>query len=812
MNKEIKFLMKFDTSEFDKAVENMQRKLKEVYRPADIAGAQRQTAQRLEGIGLGGMNKPSMDAYFKSIQSSRKDMDTLLQKYSKDQQNLIKDIAEHESRLKNNIRYQEAVNKGSATEIALLKEKKNIEENLFRMRENYMARNQVVEQTISARNNLGPKDKLERLMTAFGGGGMKGGIKEGSMMAGEWWKGLGMTGQAGMIISGLLAATKGVGMVGDMATAYHGLPLRVAGAQGSATQNIYGKEIQSIFSGNQAAEMAFGSEKHKAVGMAKEQNDAQTFWDRMASGKSAADASAYLVAHHLPKIAAATMAVSAIQHGVYGLGGGMMGESGARRQQMALGTFSKRNEDAYQSMSAESYAGNYAKAVEDLKSQNPLKTAAVGQFNQRSSGDLAFQRATGLNSKSFHGAGGFREQMINSGFTDDMGMDAAQGILSAGGSTRGAVGNAGLSMQAQRGFDLTNANSIIGKLSGQMGDSESTRQAFVQMLATGSRLGLDSSQFREENRKFMDAAVSIIDKSGATSQGDVASLMKMFGGFVGNESTPKGIEGAKNAYDLFVQQGSATSGASGAMKAGQYLSGALNKLGGQDKAKLANIHMDELIESNPVVQDIADRNGIPVDQLISEAKKAANFSISRNPQYDSLRAKGMGLRKQIDALPNTSANAHKRYDLTKQLQATENQFIGVASISTEGGGALGNDPVMARKYAKGMMDPSGNISDETRNIMKKLGDKDTGRDEDKSVQTAAESARLMLTAFQQFHDTIVPSAEAVGIFNGKILELVGIMMKIDDPKERAKFMKEHADMFKALTGPSEQSAPGPETK
>lgn len=785
--------MKFDTSEFDAAVQRMQRQLKEVYRPSDMMGAQRQTSQRLENMGLGGnMGKPGMESYFKSIQNSRREMDTLLQKYAKDQQSLLRDVAAHEKALKDNVRLQAAAVKGSEDELRLLREKKLLEENLYRQRESWMARNQTMNQAMDARQNLGPKDKMERLMAAFGAGGAKGGAGEAAGMAGEWWKGLGMTGQAGMIISGLLAAAKGTRMIGNAYAGYGKMPLDIASAQGSATQNTYGREIQSIYGGSQSQEMAFMPEKRKAAIMARSAQESQRSRDQALG------------------ISGMVSAGGTGAGGIAGAGIGLINDifderSRAYDMSKLPGNIGKRYGEKFESMQAEEQASKYAKAVEDIKAQNPLKSAAVADFAQRQAGDLAFQRATGLNYKGFHGAGGFRASSMNAGFTDQMGMEAAQGILSSGGSTSGAQGLGVLSMQAQRGFGMTNANSVIGKLSGQMGDNENSRQAFIQMLATGTRLGLDSSDYREQNRRFMDAAGSIIERSGVTSQSDIASLLKTFGGFVGNEPSVRGMEGARSAYDLFVQQSSQSGGPGGAMRAASFLgSSIISKFSGQDQAALANIDMNHLSTSNPIIQDLAHRYGESEADIVSEAQKAGTYSMSRNPQVDTLREKMIGLSKSLNALPNNTPNAHKRYSLMKELQNARNEFITKSSVSTEGGDQLANNPIMAGQYAEGM--GAGGIgAGDTGGVVRQLEGKNTGVLEDSAVQAAAESARLMLTAFQQFHTIMVPSAEAVDKFNTKILQLVASMQGMT-PTERAKFLQANQAAFSSITPKTQPTA------
>ena len=79
MKKELLISAKFDTSGFDRSVEQIQRKLKEIYADPNIMRAQTQASQRLQGIGMGGIMTPaSMDAYKRSTQQSRRELDQII--------------------------------------------------------------------------------------------------------------------------------------------------------------------------------------------------------------------------------------------------------------------------------------------------------------------------------------------------------------------------------------------------------------------------------------------------------------------------------------------------------------------------------------------------------------------------------------------------------------------------------------------------------------------------------------------------------------------------------------------------------------
>ena len=96
-NKEIKFSMKFDTGDFDRAVEKMQQKLKEIAGLGKGAsspggggpGAPGGPAGSGGSVGGGGagdpmMTKPGMEAFYKSMQALRSSAHSAMAQHGKD--------------------------------------------------------------------------------------------------------------------------------------------------------------------------------------------------------------------------------------------------------------------------------------------------------------------------------------------------------------------------------------------------------------------------------------------------------------------------------------------------------------------------------------------------------------------------------------------------------------------------------------------------------------------------------------------------------------------------------------------------------
>jgi hypothetical protein len=113
------------------------------------------------------------------------------------------------------------------------------------------------------------------------------------------------------------------------------------------------------------------------------------------------------------------------------------------------------------------------------------------------------------------------------GFTRDMTRDMMISILGAGGSTRAARELAPRALMYQRDYDITNANQLLGRISGTIGGAVQSEQSLIRILAEGQKQGLDKSEFREENRKFTQSVADAVYRVGARDEfgaGGVAAI------------------------------------------------------------------------------------------------------------------------------------------------------------------------------------------------------------------------------------------------------------------------------------------------
>jgi hypothetical protein len=327
--------------------------------------------------------------------------------------------------------------------------------------------------------------------------------------------------------------------------------VETAAATGSAVQGVAGRDVNNIYGRRTAFEMPFMNERRRAAQQAMEasktgrQSDLGDIYASMlmrgGAGMAAGAATGGGIGAGIGALAGGIGAVpgGAIGAGIGGsIGGGLggmsaiMGAMGDPRKRALLMSemplIGGRFKDQYQGMVADQFSKDYNTSYEAQKKQNPFKTATIGEYEQNYMRDLGAQRSMGLSDEGLTGKGGFMRSNIDAGFTPEMGLQMAGNIQQAGGSTRMARDSA-FGNQLSRGANLTNAGQVLGSLSSGMGDSGSSKQATIKILAEGMRLGLDDSKFAEENRRFTQAAADIISKSGATSAADAVSTYGLFG-------------------------------------------------------------------------------------------------------------------------------------------------------------------------------------------------------------------------------------------------------------------------------------------
>lgn len=761
MKKQVEFSVRMDTTEFDRSIENIQRKLKDAYATPDMIRMQQVTSQRLGGIGMGGMMaSPGLEAFQKSAQQSRREMDQLIRDQVVGQERLAKALSERLETLSKMKTKQSELVKGTAEELAIKEKIARVEENNNRIKETYKQRDAILNQSIDARERLTPQG-MDRFRQAY----REGGIGGAATAAGRMFM------QNPLTIGGRMAASAGSALLSgaEMYRAYSGMPLGAESAMGSAVGNTAGRDIGDIYSGRAPFEMVFASKKAQAARMALAYGESTRASDVGSLAGSAAligggAAMAFKggsvgagFGSAVPGLGTAAGAAAGAAPGLTLAGTGMYNIArNPRLAALALSPLSSTARNYYESGIAQQIGEKYSGAYDALKQQTPSETAAVDQYQQNFMRNLQAQRSMGMGSKAFYGAGGF---MSGGGeFTPEMMLQMSQGILGAGGSSRAAGGNSLFANQLAR-KGLTNADAVLGTLSGGLGTSEVTRSATIDILAEGMKLGLDKSEYAEENRRFTQMTAEIISRSGATSGfGETAGG---FGRFVA-ENTNKGLEAAKGAYEQYQQRSGETSGPRGVMKAAAFMKDeVLSKLSSAEQQALLSIPEEEANTGNLKIQGAASSLGVSPGVIISSMKGAYRKSESRFKESDDARDR---LKKR--GIDIASVDPEKYSQLPKDVQEdiwtiTKNQSLefgnmGVRGTKSTAAGFVGGPEKYGPSVGREAVE-AGLVSA-------------TGRPEDETVKALSKVSGIVLENFNNMTPALESAAKQTALWTKAVLD------------------------------------------
>lgn len=301
------------------------------------------------------------------------------------------------------------------------------------------------------------------------------------------------------------------------------------------------------------------------------------------------------------------------------IGGFNLGSGSILSDKRAMNSMFDR--EAYMSQLTKENFGKYQQNLESNKALNMSRYMAQEYFLGNAPQFQQTQRQLGLSDRQMFGTpaltangpvnqGGFYTPGLQAGFTTETQNQAIQGVLGAGGSTQMAQ-NPLLANQLQRDYRLTNASSILGRISGTGASAQESEEKTKKLLSEAFGAGLDMSKYGEETRKFLEVTSSIVASSGGgtlmasiASQGLVAPSMM-------------GIQATASASEALNQM---TSGKDQATAALQYAamnqSGKFKELNPEVKSQLVNMTMEQ-IEADPALVKYMESRGISIDDVSS---------------------------------------------------------------------------------------------------------------------------------------------------------------------------------------------------
>jgi hypothetical protein len=206
---------------------------------------------------------------------------------------------------------------------------------------------------------------------------------------------------------------------------------------------------------------------------------------------------------------------------------------------------------------------NLEEMRQDLMKKDPIKYFALHKLEREAQENLGMQRQLGMGDARFLGQGefagrGFLEQGQGLGFKREQMIDMANQILSAGGTALGASLETTTANILQRNFNMTNAGTIMGKLTGAGIQEGTGKEAALRLLSEGTRIGLDSSKYADIQNRYMQNVSEIIYRTGATDENAQAGIAHSWlSGLV--DKTTRGVDTAQTAYEAY-QQASSQSG------------------------------------------------------------------------------------------------------------------------------------------------------------------------------------------------------------------------------------------------------------
>lgn len=618
LKKEIRIAAKLDTGDFDKTVESMQRKMKDIYGGGSVrsdVGMQDRMAKH--GMGPGATEAQRRQA---DVQDKQRYRDVLgaIKEQERAEDQILKKLKEKEAII-DRISKKQAGGKLYSAESDMLKktqqEKEQLEAQQAQLRNNRMEGLNIADQ-------LRPRGAA-RIMNAYDNGGIGGGARAfGRELM-----------QSPAFLTTVLGATLGVAQAGSAIYADRvSMPRQITESAGSAS--ITGSDrLSQLFSGRSVFENVFSKEYTQASNMAQEEKKRQRTSDK-------ADASLSILGNVLAGATAGGIGGSifgglgaipgAVLGGAAGLTRGVINNSDQALSGFGLfdNNYKKRYENRLEAQSQQ----NRKSAEESLRNLDPMRKFGTQYFEQNYQRDLGLQRQLGLNDKELSGFFGDAGE-----FTRNQQIESAQGIISSGGSTQAGRGLASFSNRLGRDYRLTNSSQLLGAMSGSLGDAQSSSNALIKILAEGTRLGFDTSKNTEELRRFAQAATDIATRSGTRSERSAGEIGSRFSDFVsGNTMTD--IGNARSAYQTYQGLASESNGPRGVMQAvGMMNDKDLGKLNRNQAYSLQNMTPEQIMAGGPEIEAMAAQAGLSLEDFKKKAIEVKDNSINIRGSTDKTR-------------------------------------------------------------------------------------------------------------------------------------------------------------------------------
>lgn len=407
---------------------------------------------------------------------------------------------------------------------------------------------------------------------------------------------------------------------------------------------------------------------------------------------------------------------------------------------------------------------------------DPFKKQAVENAEQLRMQALQAQRLMGLSESGrggYYGAGGFAARAQTAGFTPEMMSSMAAQMQAAGGSTLGMRQLSKLGLQAERGLDLTNAGTILGRLTGitaGAGGAAQSEQMFKRIFTEAVSLGIDKSDFREEQRNFADITSKFIYDSSAKTGEQAAQVVKEFSRFLGEKPTTKELGEAAGAYKKFQSTTAETTGRAGALQfAGLLKDEKLKNLDFRSMASLMSLEESQLDPNNPLVQTLAAKLGMKSPkELVERARKVKQEAVYGVSGLDPNKMKILQRLKKTGTL-SFKEQERMRAGTTEEKEAVEAYEASETYAQSYGPfKSVEQREAFAKRLREGIS-PEKAYKDITGGKLDKQLNEIT-RSGDTVIKSFAEQSKILIENLQALKDVTTPTAKSVHDLNEEFKE------------------------------------------
>lgn len=625
MKKEIRFSAKLDTSEFDRTIDSLRKNLKDIYRGADQARLSYQNQQRASQLGISG---PPTEEQRRRLEVSenraRRETDVFIKQQVRDQERLAKILEKQEEKLKKLKDLQKEKNKSTEEELKLKEKIAQTEDRISKTKEAAQKKESAISEALEMRPKFGfmqAGTRLAAIGERFGVAGVMRALPTaGKMLAGSFGGGPGIAGAA------LTAAGTAIEKGGELVGGYMQLPAEITASR-AAGQQVSNEILRKVLSGGGYEEIFFAKQRKKAV----EEAQKFTAGERLKETTSIIGNAMKTIGLGIGTGAVAGAAlggVLAIPGAIVGgaIGTGMALSKGGTKLLgvLGVGKYGEAREERYRALQQQKMRQLY----EAQKELDPIRKMVMEDFQKNMMENLGFQRSAGLTDV---GMREFFGDIAGRGFTRAQSRDMYQRILAAGGSTRAGLGATGAALEAERSYGLTNAAQVMGRLTGTMATGAAAEKSLVAILAAGTKQGLDSSNFAEEQRKFAEVTAQAVYAAGATDQGASAIIAERMAGLIA-EKTGRGMEAVQTAAGVRSQLEKGTQGPGAALEAGMFLSDPkLRNLSPTVQAALASMDFNQISAmgpNSPLAQTIMSQTGYSWDEFLKKAQSGKELKIA----------------------------------------------------------------------------------------------------------------------------------------------------------------------------------------